>query len=279
MKPISEIAATLRDRIKVLYNAQAVAEKEWMEWSGITNGGGTPFHCQKHPQVKMETNVALSVAAWRQGIKTIIRDPCSECRLEEYLGKCGVPPILVGKRFENFVPQTEQDGKQVLQVKQFARRLYLDPTLGGFCILTSPMFGNGKSHLGVAIMATARLSPMLWVAGAEFMRWVSLRYEHRTERDIVRECCKTGLLVFDDLGASAERKDQQPKLHEVFDYRYRESLATVITTNVSDEAEFERLVGQRIADRLRESAVVYVRLTSESMRKEARKIYIGGWDE
>ncbi len=61
-------------------------------------------------------------------------------------------------------------------------------------------------------------------------------------------------------------------LHEILDYRHGERLPTIITSNLQFE-NLSGVLGERMADRLRESTFRVLTFSGSSNRRDARQRY------
>lgn len=94
--------------------------------------------------------------------------------------------------------------------------------------------GNGKTHLcnALAITLAARgIAVRLWAAADMFAELKASINNNRLE-DKIKEFKSIQALVIDDLGANLGSDWELARLDEMIDYRYRNELITVITTNI-----------------------------------------------
>ena len=118
--------------------------------------------------------------------------------------------------------------------------------------------GNGKTHLGVAIMHVLMPQgvPCMFVSVPELLAAVRASYSSKrdnTELDIVRAAQTVGLLVLDDLGAERITEYNQEFVQEILfrivNWRYRHDMPIIATTNSDLDLMAER-VGARIWSRM-----------------------------
>ena len=92
------------------------------------------------------------------------------------------------------------------------------------------------------------------------------KYNYRDNTEPVDEFKRAKILVVDDLGSSyGDSKKIMSVLFDLFDYRYSQGLATIVTTNLSKD-ELQAYVGERTFDRLR-CCCHYIALTSPESRR------------
>lgn len=133
---------------------------------------------------------------------------------------------------------------------------YFAQHLDGWLLLLGS-YGVGKTHLAAAIanFAISLGVPTLFLTVPDLLDW--LRYSYGSDEISFEarfeEIRNVQLLVLDDLGTQNATPWAEEKLYQVFNYRYVNHLATVITTNQTlDEIE------GRIQSRLRDPELVRV---------------------
>lgn len=266
-KSFGEVAAGLGDRMRALAKQAGDSATAFQNWAA-ERGIPSERKCDKHGWINLTLDIPASASEWRRGIRQAVWSECDECTRSRMLGIIGVPPLMVDCRFSTFIPQNEADNAAFLRVQQYAEQV-----LGGgagFLALASPIYGNGKTHLAVSVLAQSNIRGMMFTANAKFMRDLRMSYEGACVNPLAKSK-SASLLVFDDLGASGGGRDEQPTMHELFDHRYNQKLPTILTTNL-ERLVIPSLVGERIADRMRQAMTV-VELTGQSMRPKLRKDY------
>jgi DNA replication protein DnaC len=128
--------------------------------------------------------------------------------------------------------------------------------------------GSGKTYqaLGIPAVLAARDLP----AGHVFIRAVDYldgqqNADFRDKEKLYREALDAQLLILDDLFAGGDHKRSASDLYRLLDARFIDERPVVMTCNLSGSALMEAM-GERLVDRLRESAV-YVKLAGNSRRK------------
>ena len=192
--------------------------------------------------------------------------PCPKCVQDEKnreLKKYGIPENLIHATFENFTPDSEAEAGHIEVVKEFCARRT------GFLIMLGA-YGTGKTHLGVAALRSFNGGWL--VKQASLLRALRDTYNDKAAFDPIDRAQTARLLILDDAGLSAGGRDELPMLHEILDYRHGERLPTIITSNLPFE-KLSSVVGERMADRLRESAFRVLTFTGTSHRRDARARY------
>jgi DNA replication protein DnaC len=225
--------------------------------------------CQHHPHIARQRDDAKS---WSEGRAVFL--PCVVCRAAgqrqqdtERLTRMGVPLNLCGATFENWTADGEQAEANLASVREFAsaRR--------GFLVMLGDL-GTGKTHLAVAVLRTFKSGWL--VKQSELLRCLRDTYRDRAAVDPVDKAQSAGLLVLDEMGLSAGGRDELPLLHDVLDYRHGNQKPTILTGNVTLDG-VRLAIGDRMADRLRESNFAVLNFGGASNRREARSKYF--WQE
>lgn len=153
-------------------------------------------------------------------------------------------------------------------VDQFAENL-----TAGRCLLLLGNFGNGKTHLGCAILkavverfnATALYVPAADIIAA--LKSSFARDAEHSETDIMAELAAVDLLLLDEIGAQGGTEFERQSLHQIIDARYRNQLPSIVTSNLPSK-ELAAYIGDRALDRLRENGGQAVSFDWESARGE-----------
>jgi len=229
----------------------------------VTLPGSVP--CAKHPGVVRQRDDHKS---WSE--KRAMFRPCEICRVAsqaqqevERLQRMGVPLNLCGATFENWTPADNLWSANLVSVREFVG------LQRGFLILLGDK-GTGKSHLAVAVLRTFKSGLML--KQSELLRRLRQTYRDKAAVDPVDEAQNAGCLVLDELGFSPGGRDELPLLHDVLDYRHGNQKPTILTGNIQYD-ELRLVLGDRMADRLRESVYAVLQFGGESYRREARESY------
>lgn len=226
------------------------------------------IRCRVHPDCErlIDERLTATATAVNGGELKAGYAQCPKCREEaeaDWLQKCGVPEILSPATFENFVPDSEEDAGHVAVVKEFCQ------VKRGSLILLGE-YGTGKSHLAVA--ACRSFGRVWFVSGNSLVFALRATYRDRLAFDPIERAQSAKLFILDDVGLSSGGRDELPLIHEILDHRHNERKPTIITSNLPYDG-LASVLGERMMDRLRQSAFRVLTFTGASHRREARERY------
>lgn len=265
MSTTSELTAQLQRVLRSSMQRQASLEK-------FLATQPQEISCPTHPHVMRAIDIERSQRATfeNQGRETAGYASCPACVAQtefraqnERLRHHGVPEILLHSTFANWTPRTEGDESHLTAVRSFA-------SLGvGFLVMVGNV-GTGKSHLAVACMRSFRHA--IFIKQSTLLRRLRATYRDAKAEDPIEQCQHTGLLVVDEMGLSSGGRDELPMLHEILDHRHGERLPTILTGNLT-LAELRDVIGERLSDRLHESAAGVLTFGGTSHRASRRSEY------
>ena len=139
-------------------------------------------------------------------------------------------------------------------------------------------YGNGKSHMAAAVVheLLAKGIPASFQPVAELLKRIKATFDdsgRETEHGITELMQHMECLVLDDIGSQRMTHWAQEYLFTLVDYRYRNKLPMIITTNcsaVDGEGSLTDAIGGRIVDRLLERCIL-IKVTATSYRREIAK--------
>ena len=178
-------------------------------------------------------------------------------------------PIAARYTFKEFDLDWHED---VIYAYQMARGFAVRPR--GCLILWSPAkYGNGKSHL---LMAAVR---HLWQAGREavafstpdFLEWLRSAYAgEESIAELLTVAKEVEVLALDDLGVENTKPWVREKLFQVVDYRYRNDMPLLISSNVNPRLMAYPRLASRLGD-VAWAARVKIDAPDYRRRKEHRR--------
>jgi len=195
-------------------------------------------------------------------------------RLNTLLANSMLRERFIGKTFGNFHPFGKDREKQI-RVLSIARdftgnfRRHLQ---AGTWLLFMGNVGTGKSHLCAAIINEVIRSgcTALFTKAPRLLREVKDTF-HRdaeiTQSEIIARMGEIDLLVIDEVGIQFGTDTERMILYEILDLRYEAMRPVILTTNITDLKSLEKLLGERIIDRLFEGESKIVVFEWESYRR------------
>jgi DNA replication protein DnaC len=151
---------------------------------------------------------------------------------KEFLASSGIPRRYRKCRFKNYQPQNQYQFRALKVSKEFFLQF---PFVSKGILLYGPP-GTGKTHLAVATLQNIIEFKGLRGVFCDFrglLLDLKSSYESRTSSsEILDSVRKVPLLILDDVGAERNTDWAKDILSEIVNYRYTQSLPTVITTNL-----------------------------------------------
>ena len=161
--------------------------------------------------------------------------------LEKMMASSGLSQATIQRwTFETFDPAAaladDRGRAQLATIKQYCEAFSASPS--GWLVLSGP-YGCGKSHLAYAIIARhCRAGHAVYACTVpDLLETLRQGYSHSGDKDsfdkrfaLVRDA---ELVLLDDLGAENQTPWGNEKLYQILDYRHRQRVPLIITTNVN----------------------------------------------
>lgn len=196
----------------------------------------------------------------------------ARARLEAMLGQAAIPKRFLERSLGNFVAETPGQEYALSVTREFAEN-YVQHAERGDGLVFAGLPGTGKSHLGTALLQEVMPKHVgMYVTCMDLIRAVRATWSResaRSEIEVLSEFGSVELLVIDEIGVSGGTDNEQALIFDVLDRRYRDMRPTVLLTNL-DRTGFKTFVGERVYDRLRETAQ-WVAFDWVSYRPTARR--------
>lgn len=194
-----------------------------------------------------------------------------EARHRAMLDASRIPARFIGRTFENFRAETDAQRHALAITRDFAENFAAYAKKGASLILSGQP-GTGKSHLSAAVLQKIITRNVRYLTCMDLIRAVRetwRRDSEKSETEVLRYFETLDLLVIDEVGMQYGTDGEQNIIFDVIDRRYREVKPLILITNQNREG-FDKFVGDRVVDRLREVAR-WVPFDWASHRPQARK--------
>lgn len=191
--------------------------------------------------------------------------------MKSLLGEAAIPKRFLARSLENFHATTSAQLAAHKIAREFAENFNVHAERGTSLVF-SGLPGTGKSHLATAVLQAILPGHCgLYTTASNVIRAIRGTWRkdsERSESQVINAYSDTPLLVLDEIGMGYETDGERVILFDVLDRRYREQRPTILLTNL-DRAGFKAFIGERIYDRLSETAR-WVPFDWESFRSKAR---------
>lgn len=183
-----------------------------------------------------------------------------QAKLQKRLQHSWLPIRFIGKTFENFVCNTSAQQRVFDLVQAYARDFEKNAVKGRGLIFLGGV-GTGKSHLAAAVLQAVMAKHQgLYMTVSDIIRAVRSTWRKDSagsEREMLARLVEVDLLVMDEVGKQYGTEGEEHILFDVLDGRYREMKPTILLGNITGE-ELSCYLGERVADRLRETSMAIV---------------------
>ncbi len=164
---------------------------------------------------------------------------------------------FVEKSFENFLlygAHQDRQAKVLSYTRGFAED-FARHRQGGTWLLFVGNTGTGKGHLCAAIINRIIQAgyAALFTKTPRLLREIKDTFNRDSElsqSEILRKMAELDLLVIDEVGVQFGTDTERMILYEVLDLRYEAMLPVILTSNIRNMKTLEKLLGERIIDRL-----------------------------
>ena len=199
---------------------------------------------------------------------------CEKARLGRLLENSMLKRRFAEKTFENFLlfgGHRDRQENILSYTREFAEDFARHRKAGTWLLFVGNT-GTGKGHLCAAIInriVRAGYSA-LFTKTPRLLREIKDTFQRDsevTQSEILRRMTALDLLVIDEVGVQFGTDTERMILYEVLDLRYEEMRPVILTSNVRNLKTLEKLLGERIIDRLFEGESKILFFDWESYRR------------
>jgi DNA replication protein DnaC len=266
--PNSAAAGPLAPLHQVLEPRAAVCPKH-----GAYTSSGTRYTIGKGREVWTPCPgcAAEKAEAEREAVE-LEKQERERARLEEMLGRAAIPVRFVGRTFDSYRADTPAQVAALTAARDYAEN-FERHSRSGESLLMLGKAGTGKSHLASAILQAIMPAHCgLYTTAADVIEMVRETWRRDSEKSqarVLHLLSTVPLLVIDEVGVQYGTESEQNTLFQIIDRRYRDRRPVILMANLQP-AELQQLLGDRVYDRLRESAKTLM-FTWDSYRPQARR--------
>lgn len=177
-------------------------------------------------------------------------------RIEQLVQSSGIPLRFAGKSFEDYEAVTPKAENHLRKVREYAD-MVCGEDHGGRCLLMLGKVGNGKTHLGCALIEQVirrTSNPAYYWTFSELVRAVKASFSkgaEQSEQEVYRDFACGRVVVLDEVGMQNFTDFEQAVAYEAINARYLAEKPTVLISNLQAK-DLPLCIGERVVDRLRE---------------------------
>lgn len=178
-------------------------------------------------------------------------------RAERFVRNSDIPKRFEDKGFREYRPVNGKSASILTKIQRYGDAVSSGDH-GGRSLILLGNVGNGKTHLGCALLRDVILRTCKsgkYMTFAELVRDVKgtwRRDSQISEQDIYNRFAKPELVVLDEVGMQNFTDFEQTVAYEAINARYLLEKPTVVITNLP-ASDLSTCLGERVVDRLRES--------------------------
>ena len=199
---------------------------------------------------------------------------CEKARLGRLVENSMLKRRFVEKTFENFLlygVHRERQENVLSYTRGFAEDFARHRKAGTWLLFVGNT-GTGKGHLCAAVINRIVRSgwSALFTKTPRLLREIKDTFNRDsevTQSEILRRMAALDLLVIDEVGVQFGTDTERMILYEVLDLRYEEMRPVILTSNIRNMKTLEKILGERIIDRLFEGESRILFFDWESYRR------------
>lgn len=200
-------------------------------------------------------------------------------RLNALIANSMLQKRFLSKTFDNFISfgkEREKQARVLAIAKDFADNFAYQCRTGPWLLFMGNV-GSGKSHLCAAIINQVIRAghTALFTKMPRLLREVKDTFSRDSEvsqSEIITRLGEIELLVIDEVGIQFGTDTERMILYEILDLRYESMVPVILTTDITELKTLEKLLGERIIDRLFEGESKIITFDWESYRRYQRSV-------
>lgn len=193
-------------------------------------------------------------------------------KIDQLVDDAGVPKGYRDITIDKFGPQNESQSTALDVCRRYVSK-WGKISSEGLGIIFSGGVGVGKTHLAISILRELIIEYQIEGKFVTVERWLSrirgaMDYIEQTQEELISSLEDCDLAILDELAVEYLTPWEEKTLRRVIDYRVKNNLPILLTTNNSVE-EIKSSLGPRLFSRLR-GKTGGVEMTGDDMRTEQK---------
>jgi len=186
-------------------------------------------------------------------------------KMQRTFNRSGIRPLHQNCSFDNYIVECDGQLNALNKARQYVENF--DGNIASFIFTGKP--GTGKNHLAAAICNELLIQgkSVLIITVADIMTAMKDTFTNKetSEEQLLTDLSNVDLLVIDEIGVQTESKYEKVIINQLVDRRSSSKRPTGMLTNYNIE-EMSKLLGERVMDRMRLGASLWVNFNWDSYR-------------
>ncbi|MCF8581977.1 DNA replication protein DnaC [Enterobacter ludwigii] len=186
-------------------------------------------------------------------------------KMQRTFNRSGIRPLHQNCSFDNYIVESDGQLNALNKARQYVDNF--EGNIASFIFTGKP--GTGKNHLAAAICNALLIQgkSVLIITVADIMTAMKDTFTNKetSEEQLLTDLSNVDLLVIDEIGVQTESKYEKVIINQLVDRRSSSKRPTGMLTNYNIE-DMTRLLGERVMDRMRLGASLWVNFNWESYR-------------
>ena len=200
----------------------------------------------------------------RQRSAAIVREN-QAMKMQRTFKRSGIRELHMNCAFDNYLVECEGQRIALERAQKYVDEF--DGNIASFVFSGNP--GTGKNHLAAAICNALLLhgKTVMIITVADIMSAMKETFSNRetSEEQLLNDLSNVDLLVIDEIGMQTESRYEKVIINQIVDRRSSSKRPTGMLTN-SNMDEMNKLLGERVMDRMRLGNSLWVIFNWESYR-------------